>query len=204
MIGVVTSVSEATTDWPRAPSRRGPSHAVRQSRHGPPIRHEGRHREPPRATRLPPVRPRRGGPRADRHRGQVPARRSRDRSSARSRTCADARLWLVGAHIPEYAQGNVANHDPDRDRKLLLHRREIDPLATARSRERASRSSRRGSTSRTAARRSSSPLARGKEHARQAPRPRRPRRQAPDRARAQDPRPRRGLSPSSARICCRP
>jgi SsrA-binding protein len=37
-------------------------------------------------------------------------------------------LWLVGAHIPEYAQGNVANHDPDRDRKLLLRRREIDSL----------------------------------------------------------------------------
>src|SRR5918994_3794223 len=37
-------------------------------------------------------------------------------------------VWLVGAHIPEYAQVNVANHDPDRDRKLLLHRREIDSL----------------------------------------------------------------------------
>ena len=48
------------------------------------------------------------------------------------RAFADVRgreLWLVGAHIPEYAQGNVANHDPDRDRKLLLHRREIDQLA---------------------------------------------------------------------------
>jgi SsrA-binding protein len=40
----------------------------------------------------------------------------------------DGEVWLVGAHIPEYAQGNVANHDPDRDRKLLLHRREIDSL----------------------------------------------------------------------------
>ena len=37
-------------------------------------------------------------------------------------------VYLVGAHIPEYAQGNVMNHDPDRDRKLLLHRREIDSL----------------------------------------------------------------------------
>ena len=37
-------------------------------------------------------------------------------------------MWLVGAHIPEYAQGNLANHDPDRDRKLLLHRGEIDSL----------------------------------------------------------------------------
>jgi SsrA-binding protein len=40
----------------------------------------------------------------------------------------DGELWLVGAHIDEYAQGNVANHDPDRDRKLLLHRREIELL----------------------------------------------------------------------------
>jgi SsrA-binding protein len=48
------------------------------------------------------------------------------------RAFADVRgreLYLVGAHIPEYAQGNMANHDPDRDRKLLLHRREIDQLA---------------------------------------------------------------------------
>src|SRR5207237_772810 len=35
---------------------------------------------------------------------------------------------LVGVHIPEYLQGNRANHDPDRPRKLLLHRREIDRL----------------------------------------------------------------------------
>jgi SsrA-binding protein len=36
--------------------------------------------------------------------------------------------WLVGVHIPEYLQGNRANHEPDRPRKLLLHRREIDRL----------------------------------------------------------------------------
>jgi SsrA-binding protein len=40
----------------------------------------------------------------------------------------DGEAWLVGAHIPEYAQGNIANHDPDRDRKLLLSRREIDSM----------------------------------------------------------------------------
>jgi SsrA-binding protein len=40
----------------------------------------------------------------------------------------DGELYLVGAHIGEYAQGNLQNHDPDRDRKLLLHRREIDSL----------------------------------------------------------------------------
>jgi SsrA-binding protein len=34
-------------------------------------------------------------------------------------------LYLVGATIPEYAQGNVHNHVPDRPRKLLLHKREL-------------------------------------------------------------------------------
>lgn len=34
-------------------------------------------------------------------------------------------LWLVGAHIPEYAFGNKLNHKPTRDRKLLAHKREI-------------------------------------------------------------------------------
>jgi len=37
--------------------------------------------------------------------------------------------WLVGAHISVYDQGNRENHDPDRDRKLLLRRQEIDSLA---------------------------------------------------------------------------
>src|SRR4029453_6061056 len=41
----------------------------------------------------------------------------------------DGEAWLVGAHISVYDQGNIANHDPDRDRKLLLHRREVDSLA---------------------------------------------------------------------------
>jgi len=34
-------------------------------------------------------------------------------------------LYLVGAHIPVYAHGNVHNHDPRRERKLLAHRREL-------------------------------------------------------------------------------
>ena len=37
-------------------------------------------------------------------------------------------VWLVGAEIAEYAQGNVANHEPKRDRKLLLKRAEIAAL----------------------------------------------------------------------------
>ena len=47
------------------------------------------------------------------------------------RAFADLRegeLYLLGAHISEYAQGNLQNHDPDRERKLLLHRRELDSL----------------------------------------------------------------------------
>lgn len=34
-------------------------------------------------------------------------------------------LWLVQATIPEYEYGNRANHDPTRQRKLLVHRHEI-------------------------------------------------------------------------------
>ncbi|HSG85316.1 MAG TPA: SsrA-binding protein SmpB [Candidatus Limnocylindrales bacterium] len=36
--------------------------------------------------------------------------------------------WLVGAHIAPFESGNRANHEPKRDRKLLLHRDEIDSL----------------------------------------------------------------------------
>jgi SsrA-binding protein len=41
----------------------------------------------------------------------------------------DNEAWLVGAHISVYEQGNRENHDPDRDRKLLLRRKEIDSIA---------------------------------------------------------------------------
>ncbi|MBI4023611.1 MAG: SsrA-binding protein SmpB [Verrucomicrobia bacterium] len=37
-------------------------------------------------------------------------------------------VWLIGAHIDEYAQGNRFNHEPTRFRKLLLHRSEIRRL----------------------------------------------------------------------------
>ena len=36
--------------------------------------------------------------------------------------------WLVGAHIAPWEGGNRFNHEPKRDRKLLLHRSEIDTL----------------------------------------------------------------------------
>lgn len=37
-------------------------------------------------------------------------------------------LFMVGCHISEYPQANQFNHPPRRDRKLLMHRREIDKL----------------------------------------------------------------------------
>lgn len=39
-------------------------------------------------------------------------------------------VWLHNLHIPEYAQGTWTNHDPRRTRKLLLHRKEIERLAS--------------------------------------------------------------------------
>ncbi|MBG0788415.1 MAG: SsrA-binding protein SmpB [Anaerolineaceae bacterium] len=36
--------------------------------------------------------------------------------------------WLVGAHIAPYDQASVFNHDPERERRLLLHKREIKTL----------------------------------------------------------------------------
>jgi SsrA-binding protein len=41
----------------------------------------------------------------------------------------DGELWLHSVHIPPYAPANRENHEPERDRKLLLHRREIDRIA---------------------------------------------------------------------------
>jgi SsrA-binding protein len=42
----------------------------------------------------------------------------------------DGEVFLIGANIAPYKQGNIQNHDPVRDRKLLLHRREIDRLGS--------------------------------------------------------------------------
>jgi SsrA-binding protein len=41
----------------------------------------------------------------------------------------DGELWLLKADIPEYAMGNIMNHQPKRKRKLLLHRRELRRFA---------------------------------------------------------------------------
>ena len=40
----------------------------------------------------------------------------------------DGELWLSGIHIPEYNEGSWTNHPPRRERKLLLHKREISKL----------------------------------------------------------------------------
>jgi SsrA-binding protein len=37
-------------------------------------------------------------------------------------------VWLIGADIAVYDQGNIANHEPERPRKLLLHRKELASL----------------------------------------------------------------------------
>jgi SsrA-binding protein len=36
--------------------------------------------------------------------------------------------WLLGVHISPYSHGNRQNHEPTRDRRLLLHKREIEKL----------------------------------------------------------------------------
>ena len=44
-------------------------------------------------------------------------------------TVRNGEIWLLGCHISPYSHGTDANHDPERDRKLLLHAREITRLA---------------------------------------------------------------------------
>ncbi len=39
--------------------------------------------------------------------------------------------YLIGAHISPYGAGSWTNHVPERDRKLLMHRRELDRWASA-------------------------------------------------------------------------
>jgi SsrA-binding protein len=43
-------------------------------------------------------------------------------------TVEDGEVWLRGVHIPPYAPASDQNHEPDRPRKLLLHRNEIERL----------------------------------------------------------------------------
>lgn len=40
----------------------------------------------------------------------------------------DGELWLVGSHVAPYTHGSYTNHDPDRPRKLLVHKSQIGEL----------------------------------------------------------------------------
>jgi SsrA-binding protein len=40
----------------------------------------------------------------------------------------DSEVWLHNVHIPPYAPASRENHEPERSRKLLMHRREIERL----------------------------------------------------------------------------
>jgi SsrA-binding protein len=44
-------------------------------------------------------------------------------------TIRDGELWLRNVHIAPYGPASRDNHDPERERKLLVHRRELDRLA---------------------------------------------------------------------------
>jgi SsrA-binding protein len=43
-------------------------------------------------------------------------------------TFSGGEAFLFGTHISPYSHGNLQNHDPERTRKLLLHRRELEKL----------------------------------------------------------------------------
>jgi SsrA-binding protein len=43
-------------------------------------------------------------------------------------TVRDGEVWLHNVHIPPYAPASRANHEPERSRKVLMHRREIERL----------------------------------------------------------------------------
>ncbi len=40
----------------------------------------------------------------------------------------DGEVWLYNVHIPPYAPASRENHEPERPRKLLMHKREIERL----------------------------------------------------------------------------
>lgn len=50
-------------------------------------------------------------------------------------TIENGELMLINSYIPEYLQANRFNHEPKRPRKLLMHRRQIDKLENAVTRE---------------------------------------------------------------------
>src|SRR5688500_14228499 len=46
-------------------------------------------------------------------------------------TIRDGEVWLLNMHIPPYKPAARENHPPERERKLLLHRREIERIMAA-------------------------------------------------------------------------
>jgi SsrA-binding protein len=60
---------------------------------------------------------------------EVKSLRSGEGSIAESYAAVDGdEVWLINSHIPEYSHGNRLNHEPRRQRKLLLKHREISSL----------------------------------------------------------------------------
>src|SRR5215217_1991630 len=60
---------------------------------------------------------------------EVKALRGGEGSIAESYATIDGtEVWLINSHIPEYSHGNRLNHEPRRQRKLLLKGREIAKL----------------------------------------------------------------------------
>jgi SsrA-binding protein len=60
---------------------------------------------------------------------EVKALRQGEGSIAESYATVDGdEIWLINSHIPEYSHGNRLNHEPRRNRKLLLKGREIAKL----------------------------------------------------------------------------
>lgn len=45
-------------------------------------------------------------------------------------TIRNGEVWLIGMHISPFEMGNINNHEPKRDRKLLLHKQEIRRLVS--------------------------------------------------------------------------
>ena len=54
-----------------------------------------------------------------------------DLKRAYARPDENGELWLLDMHISPYEQGNRENHEPERKRKLLLHRKEIYKIERA-------------------------------------------------------------------------
>ena len=60
---------------------------------------------------------------------EVKALRQGEGSIAESYAAVEGdEVWLINSHIPEYSHGNRLNHEPRRQRKLLLSKREIGKL----------------------------------------------------------------------------